>query len=419
MTCREVSGLLSSYLDDELDHESHGIVEAHLATCEHCQAALEELWQVKSALQSLPVVKPPPELHARIMEAVSDAPAAEPALRGVETSPKKGRFRWNLSSFRRGGFKTAALALAACLVIMILSSAGTLHFARRYYAPMAAKEQSGVAPQEPGTTGSAAFEEGGQFFKMAQVPSGDELESVQPQSRGISDTELADQYSATGADTAGLERKLIRRARLTLEVSQGTVDATSRQAIHIVRSYQGYIESSSMSVDESNKQSTVFYMTARVPSEHLDPAIDEMSGLGVVTQSDTLEQDVTEQYMDLDARINNKVQQEQRLLQILGNANTVGELLQVEAELSRVRTEIESLQGRQNLLEKSSAMSFLSVNIVEEGSRKSSPSPWTDIWKAFVKAWQDLAVFVAKVSPVIIVLGAGYFLVRRAIAKQG
>lgn len=101
----------------------------------------------------------------------------------------------------------------------------------------------------------------------------------------------------------------------------------------------------------------------------------------------------------------------------MGNANTVGELLQVEGELARVRTEIESLQGKQNVLEKSSAMSFLSVNIVEEGSRRTSPSPWTEIWKVFVRAWQDLALFLARIAPAVILLAAGYFVVRRVVRK--
>lgn len=412
MTCREVSGLLSSYLDEELDPESNSHVEAHLEICGYCRAVLEELRQVKSALRSLPVLEPPPGLHARIMQAVSEAPAAQPGMAEVESSPKRGWFPWKTPSTRKTGFKTVAMALAACLVIMILSSAGTLFLTRRYFSPLAA-EKALDEPSQKFRMMDTPSEESEPFFKTAQAP-GSESMAVPPESSGDGGTEYA---GVTGADTAGVERKLIRRARLTVEVPPGNVDDTSRQAIHIVRSYQGYIESSSMSVADGSKQSTAFYMTARVPSEHLDPAIDEMSALGKVTQSDISEQDVTEQYVDLDARIKNKMQQEQRLLQIMGNANTVGELLQVEGELARVRTEIESLQGKQNVLEKSSAMSFLSVNIVEEGSRRTSPSPWTEIWKVFVRAWQDLALFLARIAPAVILLAAGYFVVRRVVRK--
>ncbi|MGI6620693.1 MAG: DUF4349 domain-containing protein [Bacillota bacterium] len=410
MTCREVAELLSSYLDDELDPEAHGLVEAHLQTCRHCNAVLEELRQVKSALQSLPVLEPPPELHARIMGAVAGAQAAQAEVEELETSPKPGRLRWKLPSLRRGGFRRVALALAACLVIMILSSAGTLFWARRYDAPLTSKGEADRSMGVPGL-------EGEQFFGMAEMPSGVEGEAIQRS--GESGAEWSGEDYFTDAATAGIERKLIRRARLTLEVSQGGVDDVSRQAIHIVRSYQGYVESSSMSVAEGSQRSTAFYMTARVPSEHLDLAIDEISVLGRVTQEDIAEQDVTEQYVDLEARIKHKVQQEQRLLQIMGNANTVGELLQVEGELARVRTEIETLKGKQNVLEKSSAMSFLSVNIAEEGSRRSSPSYWGKIWKAFVEAWQDLAMFLARVAPAAILLVAGFFLVRRVMRKPG
>ncbi len=72
MTCRDVSELLSSYLDDELEPEVCNLVENHLRSCDACRAELEELRQVKLALKSLPELEPPPSLHSRVMDAVRD-----------------------------------------------------------------------------------------------------------------------------------------------------------------------------------------------------------------------------------------------------------------------------------------------------------------------------------------------------------
>lgn len=420
MTCREISELLSSYLDEELEPEAHNLVEGHLLVCGHCRLALEQLRQVKFALQSLPELEPPPELHARIMSVVSET--QEPEQSRARVSLKQRWPRLKMPFMRHGGLKTAGLVLAACLVVMIVSSAGTLFFIRRYGSLGAKKgidDENFFRLMGGNASVPSAPEESGEIYGFAQelFSSGTDasLQDAPDDSRGGKSIAPS---SLSAADTADIERKLIRRANLTLEVSPGGVDNASTQTMHIVRTYQGYIESSSMSVAQDKHQSTVFYMTARVPSEHLDQAIEEISGLGTVTQSDISEQDVTEQYVDLDARIKNKVVQEQRLLQILGNAVTVGELLQVEGELSRVRSDIESMKGRQNLLDKSSAMSFLTMAMVEQGARKPTPSPWSEIWKTFLRAWRDLFMFAAKIAPVAIVLGVGYFMVRRAIRKQ-
>ena len=156
----------------------------------------------------------------------------------VESSPKRGWFPWKTPSTRRTGFKTVAMALAACLVIMILSSAGTLFLTRRYFSPLAA-EKALDEPSQKFRMMDTPSEESEPFFKTAQAP-GSESMAVPPESSGDGGTEYA---GVTGADTAGVERKLIRRARLTVEVPPGNVDDTSRQASRTVLS--GLYESSS------------------------------------------------------------------------------------------------------------------------------------------------------------------------------
>ncbi len=422
MTCREISELLSSYLDNELEHELYGRVKEHVRSCTRCQVRLEELRQVKHALQSLPEVDPPAELHLRIMNAIS------------EESKRKPRFSLNQTwqqlkktSARNGRFKKIGLVLAACLVLMLVSSAGTVFVMRQYGILGSGSKAIGrdfESAAEPGMVEKVDLpsspEDGDPSFDSSGGPSIFKFESSEAPSADV-EPEYSPDKSADIRSTAQsleIQHKLIRRASLTLEVSKGSVDHTSQEIIHVVKNSQGYVESSSMSVAQGKNRFTVFYMTARVPSERLDQSIQEISSLGEVTQSDTSVQDVTDQYVDLDARIRSKELEEQRLLTILGNANTVGELLQVEGELSRVRSDIETLKGRQNVLEKSSSLSFLSVSVVEEGARKREPSPWREVWKAFLDAWHNLLVFLAKVAPAIIVVAAAYFIVRRSLGKK-
>ncbi len=412
MTCCDVTELLSSYLDGELNSDTHNLVKEHLERCERCRRELEGVQHVKTALRSLPELEFPSRLHAQIMSAVTQT-HDQKQFKNIGSS-KRIWSGFKMPSIMRGKLRTASFVIAACLVIMIISSGGTLFFVNRYGFP---KTTQGI---------SEGMRNFGPMGDNIQAPSASESFESPDESYDIAQKHLiqpdlnlsSDMNDFIMANVMDVDRKLIKRANLSLEVSRGEVGPVSEQTTHVVRSNQGYIESSSMSLSQDKRKSTVFYMTARVPSENLDKAIEDISSFGEVTRSDSSVEDVTEQYVDLNARTQNKIQQEQRLLQILGNASTVGELLQVEGELSRVRADIESMEGRRALLEKSSAMSFLSLTIIEEGASQPIPSPWANIWKTFLKAWQDMFMFTAKIAPMVLVLALGYFGIRSVLQKR-
>ncbi len=105
----------------------------------------------------------------------------------------------------------------------------------------------------------------------------------------------------------------------------------------------------------------------------------------------------------------------------MGEADTVGELLMVEAELSRVREDLEVMEARINYFDKSVAMASLSLTASEEGARVSTMSPFSQAWRVFVNAWQDVLLAAAHVGPGLItliglVLGAVVLFRRRAKA---
>ena len=213
-------------------------------------------------------------------------------------------------------------------------------------------------------------------------------------------------------------RKIIRRAQLAVEVTRGEVKPASVQAVNAIQSNFGYVETSSTSqTDNDRKEITSFFMVARVPAENFDKAVQDLTALGRTTREDITAQDITDTYVDLDARLRNKENQESRLLQIMGEAKTVGEILQVEGELSRVRGDIESMRAQKMNYDKSVAMSTVTLTIAEEGATRPIPSPWSEVWRVFVESWRRLAVFAANVAPGLIVLAVlaagGLWAVRR------
>lgn len=214
-----------------------------------------------------------------------------------------------------------------------------------------------------------------------------------------------DVYSAAMLVT---QRKIIRNARMTLSVSRGGVRYALDRACRIIEGAGGYVESSSLvTEDAATKRKASAYLVGRVPAENLTKTMQDIGTLGRLIDQSESAQDVTERYIDLSARVRAKEAQEARLIQIMGEAKTVGELLQVEAELWRVRADIDSMKGQLSYLERASALSTLSVSFVEEGATAASSQWsifWREVWGAFVTAWKGIFVFGAKILPWVTVL---------------
>jgi len=149
-------------------------------------------------------------------------------------------------------------------------------------------------------------------------------------------------------------RMVIYNAHISLETSD--MQAVLNRVSALAESYGGYVAGSSRTPDGAE-------ITIRIPKGNFHSAVQQIETYGKVLNEQRSSEDVTEQFIDLKARLENLQRQEQRLRDILGLAKTVDEVLQVERELERVRAEIESLQGQVNYLERSVAMSLISVRL--------------------------------------------------------
>ena len=112
---------------------------------------------------------------------------------------------------------------------------------------------------------------------------------------------------------------------------------------------------------------TSAHVTLRVPAAKLDRAQSEAGKLGDVISQNASESDVTQQHIDLVARLKNLVAEESRFREFLKRATKVSEMLDVERELSRIRGEIESMQAQVAYLEHQAALSTLTIDLSESG----------------------------------------------------
>ncbi|MDW7651166.1 MAG: DUF4349 domain-containing protein [Bacillota bacterium] len=137
---------------------------------------------------------------------------------------------------------------------------------------------------------------------------------------------------------ANAEQKLIRTGEISLDVE--TLDAALDEINHIVRVTGGFFAHSSISGPEDARRA---YLTLRLPADKFEDVMADISELGKLLNENKGGEDVTLQYVDLEARIRNMERQEERLLEILDKAETVEDILRVEQELARVRGQLETM----------------------------------------------------------------------------
>lgn len=158
------------------------------------------------------------------------------------------------------------------------------------------------------------------------------------------------------------ERMIVRNADIRLE--SGTPEETQTKISDAVKTAGGFvIESSQSSSDGSTGRDTVT-MKIRVPAEKFDGTLAEIRDSSDRVVIETVKgEDVTEEFVDVEARLAAKRALEQQFIEIMKRANTVEDALKVQTQLGEVRSEIERIEGRKRFLQDQAALSTIDVEI--------------------------------------------------------
>jgi len=212
------------------------------------------------------------------------------------------------------------------------------------------------------------------------------------------------------------ERKLIARISLTLEVEK--IKDPVIKAEGIAKEFGGYVSDSRIYQEETSESATLVLM---IPIQNLDRALAKLRELGKVRYEQKTTEDVTRQFIDSQARIKNLQREEEALARLLERSGKLADILEVERELARVRTEIDQIQGELRFLEHQTSYSTLTLNLstkplppqYEAGSLKNS---FIRAWRAFRATLHGLvvlAIYALFFVPLIIVLIAIiYFIIK-------
>lgn len=161
-----------------------------------------------------------------------------------------------------------------------------------------------------------------------------------------------------------VNRKIIRNGQITIE-EENAVEKISL-ITSTVKNYNGYIISSSESNQTYNSN---YYINLKVPYQRFDSFILFVEkNCGKVISKNISATDVTEEFVDNEARLKAKKMLEERYFELLKQTHKVSEIIEVEEKLNEVRSDIETIEGRQKYLTQNTSYSELNISFVSNDS---------------------------------------------------
>jgi Domain of unknown function (DUF4349) len=219
--------------------------------------------------------------------------------------------------------------------------------------------------------------------------------------------------------------QVVKTASLRISVKRGEFDGAIDEAGSIAAGLGGFVVSSSAS-QGSEKRLVRGTIVVRVPARSYDDAVESLRGLGKVEARNESGQDVSQEYVDLEARIRHLQAVEAQLLELLGRANSVGAALAVQRQLSHIQLDLEQARGRLQYLDDRIAFATISLEIHEE--IVGAPKPREDDGFGIVEAWKKAGagflsvigwtfVVLATAAPIVVLLAIAFLLGRLALKR--
>jgi hypothetical protein len=217
--------------------------------------------------------------------------------------------------------------------------------------------------------------------------------------------------------------QVIRQAQLTMSVTSGSFDSKLAAVRALVLLEQGFISGTDAQANPAtpNEQIRSGVITFMVPAAKFDDTIDQLTKFGKVQNEHISGNDVSAQYVDLQARLANQEAQRNAMLALLSKAQSVADIIAVQTQLGQITQQIEQLKGQISYIEHNTTYSTVSVAITEAGAPAPTTSrdSWgfasalTDAAHNFVTTINYIVTGLGAIGPIVILLGLGYLLWRR------
>ncbi len=447
MKCETIRNMISSYIDKDLNDIEKTELEKHLAECEQCREEYESMLDIIAVCGNLEEIELPQnfrtELHQRL----------------VEEKKKKNFFG---SFLGNKSMKMATGLVAAALVIAIGIGGSSLLFDSNMKMSQGTDSAPGyggeTAPAAPAPAAPPSYFDSDAKMKKAEdkqyeIAAADQSQIAPEENAGVARNSIGADFNESilaskAAPSQAIEgsrsgRMVIRTGNISVNVE--SVDKATTDIKQMTESSGGFVENSQIDnvtipqMQDANgstttKEATEKYanMTVRVPEDKFESIFNNIKGMGKLVNENTNGSDITAEYRDTAARVDNLKIQEQSLQQLMPKAKNVDEILRIETELNRVRTDIDLYSGNlkrwDNLVQLSTIHIYMRELKPEELKSVDVPGMWEKAYQGFIKAINNVVVglektFIVLVAaiPYLIVIGVltvvGLFVSRRMKRK--
>lgn len=331
---------LMAYLDGELSSEKASVIASHLSDCEECREVATESRYISQTLTSWDV--------GAVDSGVPPALSTELDERGC----KKGSIpiapvRWQ--QFLRRRWQSAAW-IGAFAVVLLAASIGSNNLFRARRPSITEYDRVAIRPDAPTGPQTRQY-----AYSAPTIPSpepavvGDLVSQKSPSVERSAPPPPAIPSARVGeANSATVSGPMIIRTADLMLITKDFDNA--RSAVEsILKRHRGHV--AELKVGGSTGSGRSLTTTLRVPADQLDSSVTDLKTLGRVESESQNGQDVTSQYVDLQARLANARNTEQRLIDLLRQrTGKLSDVLEVEQEVARVRGEIEQMEAeRKNM----------------------------------------------------------------------
>jgi len=411
---------LMAYLNGELSRDRTAVAAAHVSECAECREIVSELRRVAQALAmwdlgSVDSVIPPTVVAALEENAIAPRRilSARPAWR---TFPRR---HWQTTAWIGAAAAFAVVVYVGTVILKGRNTDGAFEQVAGIHQAEGTHQQapvqtyvyipkSGAKPQSELSASLENQREAGAKGSLSLLP------PPPPPSRG---------GGTSSVPVSG--PMIIRTAQLALTTKDFD---NARSAMEtILKRHRGYV--GELKVGGSTGSGRTLTATLRVPADQLDASLTNLKTLGRVESESQSGQDVTSQYVDLQARLANARNTEQRLTDLLRQrTGKLSDVLEVEQEVDRVRGEIEQMEAERKTMSNQVSFATLNATITEDYKAQLQvvpPSTSTRLSNAAVEGYKSmvdgvvgLALFLLEDGPTLLLWGAILFFPARLLWKR-
>jgi hypothetical protein len=398
-----------AYLDGELEARRAAELAAHLVSCSECQEVAQGFRALSERMLSFEVERPSAAMNAKVLAALDSSTSANQA----RTSRALDHGAWNGRPMLA---RPRNWAIACVVAVVVTLALAIPHTRRAETLPASGRNLRNLVAVEPGLAKSQASD-----LEAQKVTPEDDVQSA-----------LAGAPPPPGEELKAPENvgpMIVQTASLNILATN--YDQASAAIDKLAAAHGGYVEKLDAKAQTGNARELA--ASLRIPTKQLDGFLADVRKLGRVEEETRSNEEVSDQYVDLQARLKSARATEQRLIELLGTrTGKLQDVLEAERELARVRGEIESMQGQSTILLHRVNYATVQVDLSEEYRQVLGSGPvstGSKLRNALVEGFRNLQdgavgllVFLFAVGPSLlfwlaILLVPGWFAWRRFRAR--